>query len=202
VFWRTVSNHATVLQRWPTLQLPPCRSAAVANSCGEATGVAGVPVRLDFDVRSNWRKPMKTLVLASILSTVALTAAAQPVSDSSTVTITPKGPVIVAPSQPRAMSRDEFSHFIGSYELSNGDSIALFTRGLKKYAALHGEARHELVAASGNSFVAKDRQLKVTFVSGDDGEVVGGEVLMAMPADRLAAAKAHKQAVVQSLAMR
>ncbi|HEY8097325.1 MAG TPA: hypothetical protein VIE65_14690 [Methylobacter sp.] len=141
------------------------------------------------------------IIVASILSMIAINAIAQPVTDSNTVTITAKGPVIVLPARTQAMSPGEFGQFAGSYELANGNSIALFSRGLKKYAALHGEAWHELVAVAGNSFVAKDRQLKVTLDRNDDGEVSGGEVFIVVPADRISKNSPRKQQV-QSVAMR
>lgn len=125
---------------------------------------------------------MKTFVLASILGAFAFSAAAQTTGNSETVTIS--GAKAGASQQVRTMSPDEFNRFSGSYELSNGQSLALFTRGLKKYAALHGEAWHELVATSSNSFVSKDKQLQMTIDVNESGEV-RGELLMVVP-DRLA----------------
>ncbi len=160
---------------------------------------------------------MKTLIIASVLSVAAMSAIAQPVQqtpqeqmpqqmsdDSSTVTITGKGPTIDLPEHARSMPASQFAMFTGSYELANGDSVALFSRGLKKFAKLHGGAWHEVVAASGTSFVAKDRKLKVTFIADDEGRLVGGDVLMAVPDDRYA--KLHRKAQprmkVQDVAMR
>ncbi len=51
--------------------------------------------------------------------------------------------------------------------------MALFTRGLKKYAAFHGEAWREIVATSANSFVSKDCQLKIDIYREDDGAIHG-----------------------------
>ena len=154
---------------------------------------------------------MKSFVLASALCALALSVSAQPVTDGNavdnTVTIKPNGPLIMLPAHAQVMSRSEFARFTGSYELADGSSVALFTRGLKKYAALHGEAWHEVVAVSGNSFVAKDRQLKVTLEQGDNGEVTGGDVLFVTSTlERVAKAgkrKAHMERVqtVQSVAM-
>ncbi len=150
---------------------------------------------------------MKTLILASVLSVAAMSTTAQvqqQMSDDNTVTITGKGPTIDLPDRPHSMPVGEFAMFTGSYELANGDSVALFSRGLKKYARLHGGAWHEIVAASGTSFVAKDRKLKVTFIADEDGRLVGGDVLMAVPDDRYA--KLHRKAQprmkVQDVAMR
>ncbi|HEX7642072.1 MAG TPA: hypothetical protein VF472_07650 [Burkholderiaceae bacterium] len=165
---------------------------------------------------------MKTSILASVLSAAAIGAVAQPApqqsavqqtpemqqqapgDNSSTVTITGKGPTIDLPVHPRSMTAGEYSRYTGSYELTNGDSVALFTRGLKKYAKLHGGVWHEMVAASDASFVAKDRKLKVSFVTDEDGRLVSGDVLMVVPDDRYA--KLHRKQPprlkVQDVAMR
>lgn len=128
---------------------------------------------------------MNKLFVAALISAFSFAASAQTVNGSDTVTITSPGPVISLPSQPRIMSQLEFSKFVGTYELSNGQTLSLFVRGNAKYAALKGEASHELVAKSGNSFVAKDRQLAVTIDLHDMAEP-GGEVLMREPGSALA----------------
>lgn len=155
---------------------------------------------------------MKTLILATVLSATAFGASAQPVpdpqlmGDDGTVTITAKGPAIALPAHPRTMSPSDYAQFTGSYELANGDSIALFSRGLKKYAAMHGGAWHEVVAANGSSFVAKDRSLRVSFIADDEGHLVGGDVLMLVPDDRTAklihGRKQQPRMKVQDVAMR
>jgi len=114
---------------------------------------------------------MKNLVLSSLLGLMALAANAQTAPNDTTVTIS--GPKSDVMEHVRPMPADEFNRFAGSYELSNGNSLALFTRGLKKYAALHGESWHELVATSANSFVAKDSQLKIDIYRDDNGAVHG-----------------------------
>ncbi len=132
---------------------------------------------------------MKTLIAAALVL-VSFAASAQPTSDSNTVTITGNQKSIVLPASPRTMDEQEFSKFTGSYELSNGDSIALFSSAGVKYAALHGQPAHALVAKNGNTFVARDLQLAVTLDKGDDGKV-GGEVLMVAPADKTAGTQQH-----------
>jgi hypothetical protein len=117
---------------------------------------------------------MNKLALLSFVGAIALVSVAQAApKDDPMVTIS--GAKSEMQEQSRAMSADEFSRFAGSYELSNGSSIALFTRGQKKYAALHGEAWHELAATSSNTFVAKDHQLKIDIWRDDNG-VVSGDV--------------------------
>ena len=121
---------------------------------------------------------MKTLFAASILAFSTFAASAQPAAESNTVTITGKERAIVLPESPRAMTAAEFDKYVGSYELANGDSIALFTRAGVKYAALHGGVAHALVARNGNVFVARDCQLAVTIDMKDGGQA-SGEVLIA-----------------------
>ena len=114
---------------------------------------------------------MKKIALLSFLGLVAFAAQAQTAPQDPTVTISGAKSDVMAHTQPT--SAGEFDRFIGSYELSNGNSLALFTRGQKKYAALHGEAWHEVVATSTNSFVAKDSQLKFDIYRDDNGAVHG-----------------------------
>ena len=114
---------------------------------------------------------MKKIILLSLLGLTALTSIAQTAPKDSTVTIS--GVRSDLTEQVRPIGAGEFNQFAGSYELSNGNSLALFTRGLKKYAALHGESWHELVATSANSFASKDRQLKIDIYRDDNGTVHG-----------------------------
>ena len=114
---------------------------------------------------------MKTIAMLSFLGLIALTSNAQTTSGDAQVTIS--GAKSASAETTRGMSADQFNQFAGSYELANGDSLALFTRGLKKFAALHGEAWHELVATSANSFVAKDHQMKIDIVREENGVVHG-----------------------------
>jgi len=114
---------------------------------------------------------MKKIALLSLLGLLAFTATAQSAPQDSMVTISGAKSGVAEPM--RSMPVDEFNQFAGSYELANGSSVALFTRGLKKYAALHGEPWHEIVATSANSFVAKDRQLKIDIYREDNGAVHG-----------------------------
>ncbi|HSY29451.1 MAG TPA: hypothetical protein VK832_18215 [Burkholderiaceae bacterium] len=126
---------------------------------------------------------MKHLVLISILGALSLTAMAQ--GDNSSETITISGAKTDLVHQSRPMSSDEFSQFAGSYELSNGNSLALFSRGQLKFAAVHGGAWHEIVATSSNSFIAKDKKLQMTINHNANGDV-SGELLMAAESGQVA----------------
>jgi hypothetical protein len=127
---------------------------------------------------------LKAFIFASLLSIIASTASAQPVDDN-TVTINAAGPAITLPSEPRVMTPSDFGKFAGSYTLSNGKTLSLFVRASTKYAVIEGGPMHALVATSGNSFVAKDKQLALTIELHDHGDATG-EVLIAVPGERLA----------------
>ena len=88
------------------------------------------------------------------------------------------------------MSRDEFNRYAGSYDLANGKSFSLFSRGLKKYAKLEGGVWHEIVATRENSFVSLDKQLRMTIVLADNGDA-SGELLIYQP-ERFSRAGAHR----------
>ena len=141
---------------------------------------------------------MKTLIVAAALAFTAFTASAQPAADGNTVTITGNQRTIALPESPRAMSEQEFGKFVGSYDLSDGSSIALYTRLGLKYAAIHGEAPHPLVAKDGHTFIAKDLQLAITIDKHDDG-TVSGEVLKAVSSEKVAGGQTPQRAVSVAL---
>jgi hypothetical protein len=129
------------------------------------------------------RSIMKKIILSVVLSALSLSAMAQ--TDSATVTISGTGQKSDLLRDARPMAPDEFNRFAGSYELSNGQSLSLFSRDLKKFAVVQGEAWHELVATSANSFVSADRTLRMKIRRQANGDV-SGEVEMAAAPDRVA----------------
>ncbi|MGK5040723.1 hypothetical protein ACQ4WQ_10305 [Janthinobacterium sp. GB1R12] len=146
---------------------------------------------------------MKTWILAGTLGVCALLANAQSLPDSQTVVI-PGGRLqtIELPAHKHFMSAERFAPFRGGYELSNGQVLYLRNAGnigALMYARIDDQDEHRIIATSSNSFVALDRQLAMRIDLRDDGSV-GGEVLMQMPADKLASGDivpAH----VQSMAL-
>src|SRR5882762_3456683 len=117
---------------------------------------------------------MKRLVLISILSALPMAVAAQTATDANTVTIS-KGDV---QNQSYKMLPREFAEFKGLYSLSDGGTLFLFSRqGTKMYANVKDQPAHEIIATGPNTFVALDRQLKMTIDRRADGEV-SGELLM------------------------
>lgn len=149
---------------------------------------------------------MKTWILAGTLGICALLANAQTLPDSQTVVI-PGGRIqtIELPAHRHFMSAQEFSPFRGGYELSNGQVLYLRNAssiGAFMYARIDNQEEHRIVASSSDSFVALDRQLAMRIDLRDNGSV-GGEVLMVVPAEKLASGDivpAHVQSM--SLAAR
>jgi hypothetical protein len=132
---------------------------------------------------------MKTWILAGTLGVCALLANAQTLPDSQTVVV-PGGHLqtIELPAHRHIMSAQEFSPFRGGYELSNGQVLYLRNAssiGAIMYARIDDQDEHRIVATDSDSFVALDRQLAMRIDLRDDGSV-GGEVLMVVPAEKLA----------------
>ncbi|MBJ7308826.1 hypothetical protein H7U20_01265 [Rugamonas sp. CCM 8940] len=91
-------------------------------------------------------------------------------------------PVISVPAAlHRGLSAD-FDTYIGVYELSNGQTLALTTHWTRMYATLDSGKKIEIVSTGKNSYVALNRQLKMTIGRRDDGEVKG-ELWLAQPAN-------------------
>lgn len=128
---------------------------------------------------------MKKLILISILSALSLAATAQSASDTDTVTISGAEQKITLPSNYSKMWPEDFYAYKGSYDLSNGKSLFVFSRGSKMYAQVEDQPGHEIVAATSNTFVALDKQLKMTIDLHDNGDV-SGELLMVVKPGGLA----------------
>jgi len=75
------------------------------------------------------------------------------------------------------MSESEFAKFKRTYELSNGNTLSLFSRSDMKYAKLGDGTWHRIDATSPNSFISKDRQLTMEINLKDD-DMVSGYLLM------------------------
>ncbi|MDN2676441.1 MULTISPECIES: hypothetical protein [unclassified Janthinobacterium] len=149
---------------------------------------------------------MKTWILAGTLGVCALLANAQTLPDSQTVVV-PGGRLhtIELPAHKHFMSAESFAPFRGGYELSNGQVLYLRNAGsigAMMYARIDNQEEHRIIATGSDSFVALDQQLAMRIDLRDDGSV-GGEVLMRVPAEKLASGEivpAHVQSM--SLASR
>lgn len=132
---------------------------------------------------------MKTWILAGTLGVCALLANAQTLPDSQTVVV-PGGRLhtIELPAHRHFMSAESFAPFRGGYELSNGQVLYLRNAGsigAMTYARIDDQEEHRIIATGSDSFVALDQQLAMRIDLRDDGSV-GGEVLMRVPAEKLA----------------
>jgi len=126
---------------------------------------------------------MKTLVILTALSLTSLVYAAQ--DNVPSVPVPAADQKIELPANARKMWPDEFSHYLRTYTLSNGQSIALYTRGTSVYATLDDGDAHKMMAVNRNTFVAQDRKLKMN-VTLDDSDEASGYALIAVPAQRMA----------------
>lgn len=129
---------------------------------------------------------MKTLILGTLLCLAAASTAAtaQTLPPEHTVTVPGNALRIDVPEHPRYMMRQDFKKFVGTYDLSNGDTLELRLAGAVKYARIGQQEEHRIVATDRNAFVALDRQLKVRIDLNDDGSV-DGELVMVVPAQNL-----------------
>ena len=130
---------------------------------------------------------MKTMLLSAFLALAAGTTVAQTdsASDIPRVDVPGRSLTIEVPARTRYMMAEDFKQFAGAYDLSNGDTLALRRAGGLMYARIGNQDEHRIVATGRNSFVALDRQLKVRIDHHDDGSV-GGELVMVVPAQKLA----------------
>ncbi|MDO9193080.1 MAG: hypothetical protein Q7U12_09290, partial [Undibacterium sp.] len=70
----------------------------------------------------------KFLMILFLLSAFSLPSAAQTAAEIDTVTITEPARQITIPSKLYKMWPEEFYKFVGAYDLSNGQVLALFDR--------------------------------------------------------------------------
>ena len=117
---------------------------------------------------------MKTLLLAAALSVLALPAAAQTPSDLGRVTITAEVPkTIELPAGYSRMWAGEFDNLQGTYDLSNGDTMAMTKRINRKFIQVGDGPRTEVVAVGDYDFVSLDRKYRVVLSEPVFGEVAG-----------------------------
>lgn len=132
---------------------------------------------------------MKTLVLLPLLGALALSAAAQTAPDQNDqqqqyVPIKGNESRIDLPSDYHKMWPSDYANYLKSYSLSNGMTLAIFSRGDNVYASVD-HVWHKIVSVSPNTFVALDKQLKmhINLLEHDDAS---GELIMVVPAQTLA----------------
>lgn len=128
---------------------------------------------------------MKRLLIPAVLSLLALGATAQTQPDSE---VRIHGNQIEVPAQPYRMWQTNFDVYAGAYDLSNGETMTLFSRGSRMYAEIGDRPRTEVLAAKRNEFVAVDQQFKMTLAS-QMGDVTGELLLRAPGSSSLASAE-------------
>lgn len=117
---------------------------------------------------------MKSLLLAAALAALALPAAAQTPSDLGQVTIRGEAPkTIELPAKYSRMWSGEFDNLQGTYDLSNGDTMAMTKRINRKYIKVGDAPRTEVIAVGDYDFVSLDKKYRVVLSEPVFGEVTG-----------------------------
>ena len=117
---------------------------------------------------------MKSLLLAAAFAALALPAAAQTQSDLGQITIKGEAPkTIELPASYSRLWAGEFDNLQGTYDLSNGDTMAMMKRINRKFIQLGHGPRTEVVAVGDYDFVSLDQRYRVVLSEPVDGEVTG-----------------------------
>ena len=126
---------------------------------------------------------MKRMIISAFLGTLSLAATAQTPADQagqSSQSVRIPAYTIETPAQTYTMMPSDLAFYKGAYGLSNGETLTLTTAGHTLYGAVGDRPRTELVATGNNTFVALDKQMKMTIEEDIHGQV-RGELLMAVP---------------------
>ncbi|PRC94852.1 hypothetical protein [Solimicrobium silvestre] len=126
---------------------------------------------------------MNKLFVFSFLSALSLSSLAQ-TSNVETITMTADKEGMLR-AQKYTMLPDEFYNFVGTYELSNGMTLSLYSRSSEMFAQLNNQARLRIIATASNSFISLDRQLKMRIDLDQNGEA-SGEVYIPVPSPVIA----------------
>lgn len=113
---------------------------------------------------------MKKLVLFLAACSFSFSASAQTPSEAVTITANPA-------AASYRMTQQDFAHYKGVYDLSNGQTLALYNRSGQMYVELGDQERRTIVATGTNSFTTADKQLRMRIELQANGEV-RGEVYM------------------------
>lgn len=111
----------------------------------------------------------KIFLLLTIVFSAFAIAQTVPVTES--VTISSVREKIELPSQVYKIRSAEFNDVKGQYDLENGMILTVQSTGRRMYAEMDNMSKVELVAAAPNIFVAKNKQLKLTFEQMPNGNV-------------------------------
>lgn len=111
----------------------------------------------------------KIFLLLTIAFSAFAIAQTAPVTES--VTISSVREKIELPSQVYKIRSAEFNDVKGQYDLENGMILTVQSTGRRMYAEMDNMSKVELVAAAPNIFVAKNKQLKLTFEQMPNGNI-------------------------------
>ncbi|MQA42756.1 hypothetical protein [Rugamonas aquatica] len=133
---------------------------------------------------------MKTMCLAVVLGSLALSPAAlaqQTDSGQEPVSVPVKANQlrIELPDAYYKMWPEDYRDLIGSYTLSNGQTLSIVGRGVNMFAYVDQDRPHKIVATTRGTFVALDKQLKVELDLKAEGGPKGW-ITMVVPAQNLA----------------
>lgn len=142
---------------------------------------------------------MKKIILAMMLGAASLAAVAQTTQADESVPVPGRALKIELPAMPLHMDRDQTGAFRGSYSLSNGQVLHMrqYGSGPALYAEIDDQGPRKLIAASPSTFVAQDRSLKISLELQPNGDA-GGEILMKVPAQRMADGSMSQAQVVSA----
>jgi hypothetical protein len=129
------------------------------------------------------RNIMKRIILSAFLGTLTLAATAQTPADQSDQAQSVRIPAytIETPTHVYPMLPSELAFYKGAYSLSNGETLSLTAVGHRLYGSVGDRARSELLPVGNDTFVAADKQMKMTLEENIHGQM-RGELLMAVPA--------------------
>ncbi|MGZ8303574.1 MAG: hypothetical protein ACXW2U_13455 [Telluria sp.] len=115
----------------------------------------------------------RLLFLSGLAAAIAFSPVASAQTDMSTVTI-PRAPeTIELPAKYSRMWAGEFDTLLGTYDLSNGDTLTLTKRVNRKFIQVGDMPKTEVVAVNDYDFVALDKRYRVVLQEPTFGDVTG-----------------------------
>ncbi|RJG14555.1 hypothetical protein [Massilia cavernae] len=115
----------------------------------------------------------RLLFLSGFAAAMAFSPVALAQSDISKVTIPRVPETIELPAKYSRIWAGEFETLLGSYDLSNGDTLTLTKRVNRKYIQVGDMPKAEVVAVNDYDFVALDKRYRVVLQEPMFGDVTG-----------------------------
>ena len=115
----------------------------------------------------------RLLFLSGLVAAISFGPVAVAQSDMSRVTI-PRAPnTIELPSTYSRMWAGEFDTLLGTYDLSNGETLTLTKRVNRKFIQVGDKPKAEVIAVNDYDFVAVDKRYRVVLQEPVFGDVTG-----------------------------